>query len=424
MKLKKVIFTIGISGSGKSTWAKRFKQNSEQEVYILERDELREELEPGYYLKKLSKEVEKKVTTIARQRLKEKLLDSKTDIIIISDTNLNRERLESNQFYCTEVVPFCEIEEKIFKTSFGITLCLARNANREKKVPSELVINQYKRFWSLYGTNYFHPVASSKDFKDKTFIFVSDIHSDYLKLVDLIEKYPSDKYYYIFAGDINDTRKENLTSSSLVQKDSFYLTYSLIRSLVSRNEATLLNSNHQKNLIKTLRGQRTKLSGGMENTFKELCSREIINYEGEISSVEDHFSFDKTKFTASPLGLEIADWLDSRPYTFSFYFQDAVYCCAHAYPKCPGFFPHKKEEGLYIYGISKDGEQVKWWENKRVLTDIYEDKRLIRVAGHYHTTYLKPELGAIILDSECGYDGGKLGLAIFNDTQGISYDFL
>lgn len=127
-KDKNIIITIGLPGSGKTTWCKTFlKQNAD---YVkIERDDLR------FGLKDIpigDRKFETLITKLQYQMV-HTALNSKFNVIL-SDTNCNKKYLEAflNEFKYKANITF-----KIFDTP--IETCIDRDSKRERKVGEDVI---------------------------------------------------------------------------------------------------------------------------------------------------------------------------------------------------------------------------------------------------------------------------------------------
>lgn len=148
----KVFITVGISASGKSTWAEEKIveiQSAGEEVKHLNRDDIREELMnadgkefswAGWSFKR-----EKEVQKIWRSRLSA-FIGALSQNIIISDTNLNSHHLEQleNEFKNKGY----ETERVIFDVPFET--CVKRDLQRKNPVGKDVISGQYAKFCKNY----------------------------------------------------------------------------------------------------------------------------------------------------------------------------------------------------------------------------------------------------------------------------------
>lgn len=160
--MQKITLTVGISNSGKSTWARREVEESFVETVEVNRDDIRIELFCGgdrlkYHTYRFNRENESLVTGIARSRADEAL--SRGCNIIISDTNLSA----ANRKYWFDLAESLGIEytEKVFDTP--LHTCLARNINRDITLPRGVLLRQYKAFRAYMGLPQYVPVVGKPD---------------------------------------------------------------------------------------------------------------------------------------------------------------------------------------------------------------------------------------------------------------------
>lgn len=142
---KKAIITVGISASGKTTWAEKWcRENNGVNV---NRDDIRfSVIHPGgdWSSYKFSKEKEKLVTKIQRVICQESYKLGKN--LVLSDTNLNKSRvLEWTKFLEEDVGYKVEIKE------FPISLedAWKRDSQRGNGVGHGVIYKQYKQ-WNEY----------------------------------------------------------------------------------------------------------------------------------------------------------------------------------------------------------------------------------------------------------------------------------
>lgn len=138
----KVILTIGISNSGKSTWAQSFIKDNPM-FTELNRDDMRIAMFCNgdrnlYHTYKFSKDREELVTEVIVAQAKHAV--SKGQGIIVSDTNLNgRTRAFWKGFAKDNGIPY---EENIFDVPFHV--CIKRNLTRDITLPHRVLFNQQR----------------------------------------------------------------------------------------------------------------------------------------------------------------------------------------------------------------------------------------------------------------------------------------
>jgi hypothetical protein len=160
-----------------------------------------------------------------------------------------------------------------------------------------------------------------------------------------------------------------------------------------------LQSNHQDKLIRYLKGNNVSATHGLDRTIEDFGNSSVDMYE-------------------------MLDWLQSLPYGVVFKDKfDVEYRCAHAYFSSKIFVPNeysgeyevqlasKHTKSKFIYGLTVNNSRLLWWENSSELP-------WIRVAGHYHTVNIDYDFSkSLVLDAECGCDGGRLCVYDVNNRQ-------
>lgn len=220
----------------------------------------------------------------------------------------------------------------------------------------------------------------------KPLIFVGDIHNQLKPFNKVVEEY-QDTHHIVFLGDLND--------SDLVQPESessFLSIFNKVKSLVENDQATLIQSNHQKNLITTLTGGRVKAIPGMINTLSNLQKFGLVKFQIVDEKIDLQF--------VSQRALDIADWLAERPIIFEAPGVVGVHAQFISGSKNNNF------RSCCLYGSRKDNARVQWWHD-------YTGSPYI-VAGHYHVVYQSEDCA--IIDGGCGHDGDLYVLEWPNKT--------
>ena len=151
-----IILTVGISNSGKTSWADKYIKDH-PEFTNINRDDLRAEhftesgLSQDY---KFSKKNEQGVTSL-QECAAENIINGGGSVII-SDTNLHpqtRARWKSIASYLS-----VKITEKVFDVEPHI--CLRRNIARNYSVPPRVILSQYNSFRKYMGMRTYNPNPS------------------------------------------------------------------------------------------------------------------------------------------------------------------------------------------------------------------------------------------------------------------------
>lgn len=151
--MKKAIITVGVSASGKSTWARNFcyEQAAQGKIFhIIERDQIRADIlvaknktQPGEGVvwAKWNWKWENEVTAIADAKLAVADADPFVDGVIFSDTNLAADRRKTllNKL----VKQGFEVEEKFFEVTWAEAV--KRDTARKNGVGLSVLADQFAR---------------------------------------------------------------------------------------------------------------------------------------------------------------------------------------------------------------------------------------------------------------------------------------
>lgn len=145
---KNIIVTVGISNSGKSTWAHELWKTDPEKYMLVSRDKIRElifgfneaNVREYYSGDKITKR-EREVTVIENTMINEGLSLGKQ--VIVDATHLTRSYLERFKYWNVNV------EVKYFPIM--LKEALVRNESRVRKVPEEVIQKQYNQYISLMG---------------------------------------------------------------------------------------------------------------------------------------------------------------------------------------------------------------------------------------------------------------------------------
>lgn len=357
----KLIFTQGISGSGKSTWAKK-----QTDAVVIERDEIREILYPGYWKSAPDSKKEKHVNNHRNLLIKQALKNH--NCLIFSDTNLNKNYIEETKSFVDSNATIDESDIVTFYDSLDLEKCLDRNKKRERIVPEDVLCSQFKRFQAIHNLD-----AYSFNSSNKPIIWISDLHGRWGKFKEIRKKYSPDDYTIISCGDLNDIRSPGNDLSSWCCLNSFYIAHLLGK------DQHLLHSNHQYNLIRIARGRRDITSYGMLETLSELKDLELLNF----SFLSDD-KLNKNSITISKQLQKVINFLDTRPIVIRIKHNNEYWLTAHGFvSRSQGnkFNPFPKKPQQYIYGPNR--ERTEWWLDREKDSSV-QFKTLV---GHNHTDF-------------------------------------
>lgn len=154
---KKLVILSGVSGSGKSTFAREWVAREPLTAYI-ERDMLRQSI---FHLEGkgiLSKDKEAIVTERQVAEVEE-LFRCGFQTVIISDTNLSWKNI--NKWKQLSQKLDVDFEHK--KIEVSLKTALERNSLREDKVPEQVIKRQYSQYLRAFGKTEYRPlILSSK----------------------------------------------------------------------------------------------------------------------------------------------------------------------------------------------------------------------------------------------------------------------
>lgn len=162
-KNKKIaIFSIGISASGKTFWAKDYIKTVNPRFFIVSRDDIRASLCLNKVLdwSKWDWKKEKEVTVIQNSLIENLHMNETCDGIIIADTNLSIHAIKLAK-NCKEIG--YEVQYKEFDIS--IKEAIDRDAKRGILCVGESVIRQQHQKWTEYKTQDFFAKSGFEAYK-------------------------------------------------------------------------------------------------------------------------------------------------------------------------------------------------------------------------------------------------------------------
>lgn len=138
----RLIYTQGLPGSGKTTWAKSYQRSSLTEVFLVSKDDLRFTLYQGLafnsFREDLVNEIEEKIILS---------ILSKNRDVIVHDTNLNPKRI--NVFEKIGLEVGAEVEKKSF-LHVSVEECIERDRKRSPRVGEEVIRSMYRKYFYLF----------------------------------------------------------------------------------------------------------------------------------------------------------------------------------------------------------------------------------------------------------------------------------
>ncbi|HFC30510.1 MAG TPA: polynucleotide kinase-phosphatase, partial [Oceanospirillales bacterium] len=310
-----LVFLIGVSGSGKSSFARKHFKHTQ----IVSSDICRGIVSDDENNQSSTKDAFELLNYIVSMRLKNGLMT------VIDATNLRSQDRKgliniARKYHCLPVAIILNIPKDI---------CQLRNESREDRAFNKHVIrSQFSTMrQGLRGLkregfrNITHlrsveevdaiekislqPMYNNRKELTGPFDLIGDIHGCYDELVELITKlsYQIDNHNathpenrtLIFLGDLNDRGPKTPD------------VYKLAMNMVAAGNALCVLGNHDFKLLKYLRGSKVKVNHGLEQTIEQLSheSDEFIAQLKEfLSSLISHYVLDEGKLVVAHAGLK------------------------------------------------------------------------------------------------------------------------
>ena len=311
-----VVALVGVSGSGKSTFAKQFFKPTE----VLSSDYIRALISDDENNLTVNAQTFETLYYIANQRLNLGLLT------VIDATNVQKEarasvlRLAKEQ-NCQTVAIVLDMSEK---------LCKERNEKRpDRDFKSHVITRQREqlrrsiRHLQKEGFRFVYvlkseeeianveivrmPLWNNKKNETNPFDIIGDIHGCYDELCSLLKKLgysldiknytaiPPDGRKAIFLGDLCDRGLKNVEVLRLVMN------------MVNSGAAYCVAGNHDAKLLKYLRGSKVQLTHGLDKTVEQLNTQNeafISDVKAFLDGLISHYVFDGGKLVVAHAGLK------------------------------------------------------------------------------------------------------------------------
>lgn len=319
-----LVVLVGISGSGKSTFAKRLFKETE----ILSSDRCRAIVSDDENDQTSTDDAFELLHYIAGKRLRNGLLT------VVDATNVQTEARRplvqlAREYHCLPVAIVLDVSEKE---------CQERNNNRPDRDFGKHVIRQQRsqlkrsiRNLKREGFRHIYVLKSVEEIdaitsinrdklynnkKDQTgpFDIIGDVHGCFDELIMLLEKLdyriervdydndnfgfkvsPPDERRAVFVGDLVDRGPD---SPSVLK---------LVMSMVNSGAAFGVPGNHDMKLQKYLNGKNVQIKHGLEQTVEQLLSEtdEFKNQAKEfLYGLVSHYVFDDGKLVVAHAGLK------------------------------------------------------------------------------------------------------------------------
>jgi len=304
-----VVAMVGVTSSGKSTFAKKYFKSTE----VLSSDYFRALISDDENNQFVSAQAFETLYYVANKRLE------LGNLTVVDATNVQKEARASiinmaKQQNCHAIAIVLDVPDK---------LCIERNASRPDRNFSNGVIVRQRdqlrrsiRHLQKEGFRYVYVLKSEEDIANVEIIrkplwnnkkevagpfdIIGDIHGCYDELCELLAKlgyidgtHP-DGRMVVFLGDLCDRGPKNAEVLRLVMD------------MVQAGNAYCIVGNHDAKLLKHLSGSKVQLTHGLETTVGQLSSQSeafAAEVKTFLDSLVSHYIFDDGKLAVAHAGI-------------------------------------------------------------------------------------------------------------------------
>ncbi len=395
---------VGISSSGKSTFAKKHFFENE----ILSSDYFRGMLTNDENTQSVNEDVFETLYYIANKRLKRNLLT------VIDATNLQRDArkkvlLQAKDQYVTSVAIVINTSLETAKArhelrddrSFGVNV-LTKQSHQLRKSINKLKREGFRYVFVIEEDDLNNveiirnKLRSDKNDESGPYDIIGDVHGCYDELCILLDKcgYDVDKDNHIavhnerqaiFLGDLCDRGPKNVDVLKLVMN------------MVKTNNAYCISGNHDKKLERYLDGRNVTISHGLDLTINQLENESeqfCIEVKEFLSSLVSHYCFDDLRLVVSHAGIK---------------------------EEMQGKASRKVRE-FCLYGDVDGSLDSNGKPKRKDWTKNYRGNALV-VYGHTVKTNIANVNNTLCIDTGCVY-GGKLSAYKYPENKIVSIDAL
>jgi len=151
--MQKVILTIGLPASGKTTWAKKELEENPSKYKRINKDDLRAMLD-GKWTPASEKFILQSRDTLIEQALRDGFS------VIVDDTNLNPSHLRNIillvERFNLDTSKDVKVETRFFNTS--VSDCIVRDKQRPNGVGEKVIYNMYNQFSNIHNFDDINPI--------------------------------------------------------------------------------------------------------------------------------------------------------------------------------------------------------------------------------------------------------------------------
>lgn len=319
-----LVVLIGVSGSGKSSFAKKHFKRTE----ILSSDECRALVSDNENIQSATTDAFDVLYYIAGKRLKSGLLT------VIDATNVQKESRKGlielgRTYHCLPVAIVLDLPEKVCEErnqsrqdrNFGGHVIRQQNQQLKKSIRG-LKDEGFRQIYILKSIEEVDAVLEIKreklynDKKDETgpFDIIGDVHGCFdelqellLKLAYNINKIDESENNFGFSVIAPDNRKVIFVGDLVDRGPDSPSVLRLVMSMVNSGVAYCVPGNHDLKLQKFLNGKQVQLKHGLEVTVKQL-ETETAQFKSTVEKflyeLISHYVFDNGKLVIAHAGLK------------------------------------------------------------------------------------------------------------------------
>ncbi|MCL2859535.1 MAG: polynucleotide kinase-phosphatase [Oscillospiraceae bacterium] len=308
-----VVAMIGASGSGKSTFAKKYFKSTE----ILSSDYFRGLVSDDENNQGVSKAAFETLYYVAEKRLEARKL------VVIDATNVQK----NDRSQIVELARKFNVLPVAIVLNTPDTVCIERNSNREDRQFGEHVIKRHcmnlkksLRHLRKEGFRYIYivdnpdeeieiirvPSWTDKSDEHGPFDIIGDVHGCFDELCELLTKlgYTCDSSN--FTASHPEGRKAIFLGDLCDRGNKIPETLKLVINMVNGEDALCVPGNHDVKLLRYLNGSRVQLTHGLDISAKQLeeQSEEFINeIKIFLDSLISHYVLDEGKLVVAHAGM-------------------------------------------------------------------------------------------------------------------------
>ncbi|HEY9047121.1 MAG TPA: polynucleotide kinase-phosphatase [Ohtaekwangia sp.] len=319
-----LVTLIGISGSGKSTFARKHFKETE----IISSDRCRALVSDNENNQAATEDAFQLLHYIAAKRLKNGLLT------VIDATNIQREARASlvqlaRQYHCIPVAIVLDIPEKVCAArndvrpdrNFGSHVIYLQRSQLRQSI-KKLKLEGFRHIYTLRSVEEVESVTHiirEKLYNDKKdvhgpFDIIGDIHGCFTELTELlttlgytVDRVPEEGINFGFQVTHREGRKAIFLGDLVDRGPDSPGVLRLVMSMVYTGIAYCVPGNHDAKLYRYLDGKQVQLKHGLQKTVEQLANESDLfrtQIKEFIDGLISHYVFDDGKLVVAHAGLK------------------------------------------------------------------------------------------------------------------------